>query len=365
MIKFLDLKAQYESIKIEIDNAIHSVINDCAFIGGKYVKEFEEKFAAYQQAKYCIGVGNGTDAIEIAIKALEIPNGSEIIIPANTFIATSEAVTRAGCKVVFCNCDQQNYTISVKDAKKRINDKTKAIIAVHLFGHPCNMDAVMKIAEEISLKVIEDCAQAHGAEYKGKRVGTIGDIGIFSFYPGKILGAYGDAGAIVTNDDEIATKARMISNHGRLSKYNHEFEGRNSRLDGIQAAILSVKLNHIDEWILKRIKIANCYYKYLKDNNNIVLPKREKWAKAVYHLFVIRIKQRDDFQKYLTSCGIQTGIHYPIALPKLQAYNYIGQADEAMFCNQIYTELLSLPMGEHLNISQIKKIIEVIGEYTK
>ena len=347
MIKFLDLKSQYDSIKDEIDEAIKNVINETAFIGGKYVAQFEEEFSSYQEAKHCIGVGNGTDALEIAIESLNLPKGSEIIVPANSFIASSEAITRTGHKVVFCDCDESNYTISIPSLKSKITDNTKAIMAVHLYGHPCDMDEILALANEFNLKVIEDCAQAHGAEYKSKRVGSIGDIGTFSFYPGKNLGAYGDGGAIVTNNDDLAKKCKMIANHGRIEKYNHEFEGRNSRLDGLQAAILSVKLKHLDNWTEARIKVADYYLENLKDLDGIILPKRENWAKQVYHLFVIRTKKRDDLQKYLKENDISSGVHYPISLPKLGAYNYTNQANEDFFANRSDRELLSLPIGDH------------------
>lgn len=357
MVKFLDLKSQYDSIKDEIDEAIINVINETAFIGGKYVEQFEKEFAEYQQAKKCIGVGNGTDALEIVIEALDLPKGSEIIVPANSFIASSEAVTRCGHKVVFCDCDEHNYTISIASLKSKITSNTKAIMAVHLYGHPCDMDEVLSLAKEHNLKVIEDCAQAHGAEYKGKRVGALGDAGTFSFYPGKNLGAYGDGGAIVTNSDQLAKKCKMIANHGRIEKYNHEFEGRNSRLDGLQAAILSVKLKHLDKWTDARIKVADYYIENLKDVKDIVLPKREDWAKQVYHLFVIRTQKRNELQQYLKDNGIQSGIHYPISLPKLKAYDYTGQASEDFFANECDTQLLSLPIGEHLETEELEKVL--------
>ncbi len=360
MIKFLDLRKQYLSIKDEIDEAIANVINETAFIGGKYLQTFENEFAAYCEAKHCIGVGNGTDALEIAIEAQEFPKGSEIIVPANSFIASSEAVSKVGHKVVFCDCDEHNYTISIKSLKSKITSKTKAIIAVHLYGHPCDMDEVMSLAKEYGLKVIEDSAQAHGAMYKGKKVGSIGDIGTFSFYPGKNLGAYGDGGAIVTNDETLAKKCKMIANHGRVEKYNHEFEGRNSRLDALQAAVLSVKLKHLETWVEKRIKVAEYYLEELKDVESIVLPKRETWAKQAYHLFVIRAKNRDKLQQYLKNNDIQTGIHYPIALPKLKAYKYLHQDKEDFFANRYDEELLSLPMGEHLEKDELEKIAEAI-----
>jgi dTDP-4-amino-4,6-dideoxygalactose transaminase len=356
MIKFLDITSQYQSIKSEIDHAIWSVIEDSAFIGGKYVKIFEDEFAKYQQVKFCVGVGNGTDALEIAIEALGLPKGSEIIVPANSFIASSEAVTRAGHKIIFCDCDN-NYTISVSDLESKITKRTKAVITVHLYGHSCDMDKIQFLAKEHNLKIIEDCAQAHGAEYKGKRVGGIGDVGAFSFYPGKNLGAYGDAGAITTNCEALAKKARMIANHGRIEKYNHEFEGRNSRLDGLQAAILSVKLRYLDRWTNTRIKQAKFYNKNLKSIKGIVLPKCEYWARQVYHLYVIRVKNRDKLQNYLKEKGIQTAIHYPIALPKLKAYDYLNKNVKVFRANVFDTEVLSLPIGEHLMLKDIEQVV--------
>lgn len=363
MVKFLDLKQQYEGIKEEIDNTISSVISESAFIGGKYVQKFEEEFARYQEAEYCIGVANGTDALEIAIEALSLPKRSEIIVPANSFIASSEAVSRSGHQVVFCDCDTRNYTVDIVSLESKITDKTKAILAVHLYGHPCNMEAIMHLAEKYQLKVIEDCAQAHGAQYKGRKVGAIGDIGTFSFYPGKNLGAYGDGGAIITNSEKLAKKAKMIANHGRIEKYNHEFEGRNSRLDALQAAILSVKLKYLERWTQIRINVAKCYLQELKDLDNISLPVQEVWAKQVYHLFVIRTKQRDELQSFFKQHNIQVGIHYPIALPKLKAYAHLNQFSENFFANKVDSELLSLPIGEHLTEEMIKKVVDVLRAF--
>lgn len=365
MIKFLDLQQQYDQIKSEVDLAILDVIRNAAFIGGKYVSAFEEEFACYHKAKYCISVGNGTDALEIALEALDIPKGSEVIVPANSFIASSESVTRTGHKVVFCDCDENNYTISIESLKSKITDRTKAIVAVHLYGHPCDMDEILKLASEFGLKVIEDCAQAHGAEYKGKRVGALGDIGAFSFYPGKNLGAYGDGGAIVTNVDSLEKKCRMIANHGRLAKYDHEFEGRNSRLDGLQAAILSAKLKFLDTWTEMRIKAANYYLENLREIDVLKLPRREDWAKQVYHLFVIRTGKRDELRSFLDRHDIQTGIHYPIALPKLKAYDYLKQANEDFAANKFDGELLSLPIGEHLSEKQLNDVCGAIKEWSR
>ena len=363
MIKFLDLKDQYIGIQTEIDNVIKKIINESAFIGGKYSKKFEEEFAIYQEAKYCVGVGNGTDGLEIVLEALNLTKNSEIIVPANSFISTAEAVTRTGHKVVFCDCNKDNYTISIPSLKSKITPKTKAIMAVHLYGHPCDMDEILDIAKLNDLKVIEDCAQAHGAEYKGKKIGGIGDAGVFSFYPGKNLGAYGDGGAIITNKEQIAKKTRMIANHGRIEKYNHEFEGRNSRLDGIQAGILSVKLKYIDKWTEARINLAKYYLDNLKDIDDIILPKKEDWAKQVYHLFVIRNKKRDKLMMHLKENGIQTGIHYPLALPKLKAYKYLNQGNENFFANKSDINLLSLPIGEHIQNNQIEFIVKSIKNF--
>ncbi|KAB5488834.1 MULTISPECIES: DegT/DnrJ/EryC1/StrS family aminotransferase [Flagellimonas] len=365
MIKFLDLQSQYSQIKDEVDAAIKDVVEKAAFIGGDQIKQLEKDFAVYQDSSYCIGVANGTDALEIAIEALNLPSNSEIIVPANSFVASSEAVTRSGHKVVFCDCDPNNYTIDLMSLKSVLTQKTKAIIAVHLYGHPCDMDGLKKIAQDHGLFIIEDCAQAHGAEYKNVKVGAIGNIGAFSFYPGKNMGAYGDAGAVVTNNEELANKARMIANHGRIEKYNHLFEGRNSRLDNLQAAVLNVKLRHLERWTNRRIEIADFYLRELSEIQQIVLPKREKWARQVYHVFVIRSKERDQLAKYLKDQGIQTGIHYPIALPKLEAYNYLQQNCETYSAYKNDIELLSLPMGEHLTKNDAQKVVETIKSYFK
>ena len=363
MIKFLDLQSQYKSIQKDVDTAIKEVLSESAFIGGKYVDKFENDFSSYVGVDYCVGVGNGTDALEIAIESLSLPPGSEIIVPANSFIATSEAVTRAGHKVVFCDVDKDSYVISIEDIEKRITSRTKAVIAVHLYGHACDMDALIQISSKFNLRVIEDCAQAHGSEYKGKRVGGIGDIATFSFYPGKNLGAYGDGGAITTNDKHLAAQCRKIANHGRVAKYDHDFEGRNSRLDGLQAAILGVKLKHLDTWLNARQQIADIYLKELKDVLGVVLPVRQPWSKQAYHLFVIRVQNRDQLKEFLADNGVQSGVHYPISLPKLKAYNYMQQANEPMFSNVSDSLLLSLPIGEHLSDKDAYKVAQLVKDF--
>jgi dTDP-4-amino-4,6-dideoxygalactose transaminase len=363
MIKFLDLGHQYLTIKTEIDKAISDVISETAFIGGKFVKSFEEEFSSYCGVKHCVGVGNGTDALEIAIESLCLPHNSEIIVPANSFIASSEAVTRCGHKVVFADVCSDSYVLNISDVSKRITDKTSAIMAVHLYGHPCDMSGLAKLADRHNLRIIEDCAQAHGAKYKDNLVGGIGDIAAFSFYPGKNLGAYGDGGAVTTNDDNLAKKARMIANHGRIAKYDHTFEGRNSRLDGMQASILSAKLKFLNIWTDHRINIANYYLESLKDQSYVTLPVRKSWAKQVYHLFVIRVSQRDKLKQYLFDNEVETGIHYPIALPKLQAYKYLNQDHDNLFSNCSDQSLLSLPIGEHITYEQVDKITELINNF--
>jgi len=258
-IPFVDLLAQYESIKEEIDQAISNVIHDSAFIGGKYLKTFEQNYANYIGTKQCIGVGNGTDALFITLKALGIGKGDEVLTVSNSFIATPEAITMTGAKVVFVDCDIHTYNIDIQKIESAITNNTKAILPVHLYGQPADMNPIIEIAQRHNLHVVEDAAQAHGAEYKSKKAGTIAPFACFSFFPGKNLGAYGDAGAIVTSNEEFTEKARMLANHGRKEKFNHEFEGINSRLDGLQAAILDVKLKHLEKWIERRRAIAKIY----------------------------------------------------------------------------------------------------------
>lgn len=375
-IPLVDLKTQYESIKDEIDSAISEVVSRCAFVGGPFVESFEKEFAKFCNVKHCIGVGNGTDALFIALKVLGIGPGDEVIVPANTFIATSEAVTLTGAKVAFVDIDPKTYNMDpnkLEDALKKrlaphaslLTSRVKAVIPVHLYGQPADMDPILEIAKRYDLKVIEDAAQAHGAEYKGRKVGTLGDVACSSFYPGKNLGAYGDGGVIVTNNDEIAVKARMLANHGRIDKYDHQIEGVNSRLDGLQAAILRVKLKHLPEWTERRRQNAYLYNRYLRDTE-LITPAEIGGVKAVYHLYVVRTKKelRSEIQNYLGSIGISTGIHYPIALPNLRAYTYLNHSrndfPEATKASQ---EILSLPMYPELTEAQIQVIFKGIKEF--
>jgi dTDP-4-amino-4,6-dideoxygalactose transaminase len=362
-VRFLDLGKQYEAIKPEIDAALAAVISESAFISGPYVARFEQLFASYQQAPFCVACANGTDAIEIALEALNLPPGSEVIVPANSFIASSEAVSRSGFRVVFCDCDSGDYTISLDSLRKKITANTKAVIAVHLYGQPCDMDGILELAAEFGLKIIEDCAQAHGADYKGRKVGTIGDVGTFSFYPGKNLGAYGDAGAVVSRDERLATRVRMIANHGRIAKYDHEFEGRNSRMDGMQGAILAAKLAHLESWIERRRLIASAYQKGLRGMGDIVLPAQRNWSRHVFHLYVLRTQSRDALRDFLKVREIETGVHYPIALPKLAAYAHCGQQGEQFFANRADCELLSLPIGEHMTVADADEVMSACREF--
>ncbi len=360
MIKFLDLAAQYEALRPAMDAAIHGVLRDAAFIGGSRVKTFEQEFAAYTAAEHCVGVANGTDAIEIILEALALPPGSEVIVPANSFVGSSEPVTRAGLKVVFADADPETYAISVDDVERRITPRTKAIIAVHLYGQAAPMRELMALADRHGLAVIEDCAQAHGATYEGRHVGTLGHAAAFSFYPGKNLGAYGDAGAITTNDAALAKQCRMLANHGRVEKYNHLFEGRNSRLDGLQAAVLSVKLPHLQEWVDTRNHQAALYTRLLDGVGDIAVPRVRPGCRHAFHLYVIRTSYRDALARALGDAEIQTGVHYPIALPKLPAYAHLGQQHEAMFASAADEHVLSLPLGEHLRDGDIETVVNAI-----
>lgn len=363
MIRFLDLASQYRSIKPEIDAAIAETIADSAFIGGSALKRFEAEFATYQHAEHCIGVGNGTDSLEIILEALDLPANSEVIVPANSFISSSEAVTRAGHRVVFADIDPETYTLTLDTILPRVTERTGAVMLVHLYGYPAPMLPIADFARARGIRIVEDCAQAHGAEIDGRRIGAIGDAGSFSFYPGKNLGAYGDGGAIVTNDAGLAERCRMIANHGRLQKYDHSFEGRNSRLDGLQAAILLAKLPSLDGWIDQRNAIARAYLDGLCGVPGIALPTLPGNGRHAFHLFVIRTDRRDELQAFLAEREIQTGIHYPIALPKLRAYDYVGMGNADLFANRSDTTLLSLPIGEHLSTDDAAMVVEAVKAF--
>jgi len=365
-IPFVDLKAQYQSIKTEIDMAIQNVIDETAFINGKYVQKFEEEYAQRYGVKHVISCANGTDAIYITLKALGVGSGDEVITTALSWISTSETITQAGAKVVFVDIDPDYYTIDTGKIEEKITSNTKAIIPVHLYGQPANMDKIRTIAEKHSIYVIEDCAQAHFAQWKGQNVGTFGIAGTFSFFPGKNLGAYGDAGGIISNDNDFVKKARLFANHGALKKHFHEIEGINSRLDGMQAAILSVKLKYIQEWNNKRLQNALRYNELLSAVDGIITPSIHPDVKHIFHLYVIRTEQRDNLQAHLEKLGISTGVHYPTALPFLKAYEYLGhRPDDFPVAYQYQKDILSLPMFPELTVEQIRYVTEKIKEFVE
>ena len=362
-IPLVDLKVQYQSIKNEINEKIQDVLESAQFVGFKtnpFIKEFEEAFAKYIGIKHTISCSNGTDAIEIVLRALEIGIGDEVIVPANSFIATSESITHAGAKPVFVDCHPDYYTIDTQKIKKSITKKTKAIMPVHLYGLSAEMDEILKIAEEFGIKVIEDSAQAHGATYKGKKVGTFGIASSFSFYPGKNLGAYGDAGCMITNDDNLAERLRMWSNHGRTGKYDHEFEGKNSRMDALQAAILTIKLKYIDKWNENRIRVAKRYFQNLKSTKFIV-PSIPDHSSHAFHLFVVRCENRDMLREELKKNGVETGVHYPIPLPFLKAYEKYNLEKSCFPVSADYmNKLLSLPMYAELTNESVDFICQIL-----
>lgn len=360
-VPFVDLKAQYLSIKPQIDAAIQKALEETSFIGGHYVETFSKQFASAYGVEHCKPVGNGTDAIYIVLKMLGIGAGDEVITVANSWISTSETITQTGAKPVFVDIEPLHYTIDPSKIEEKVTSRTKAIIPVHLYGHPADMDAIMAIARKYNLFVIEDCAQAHFSRYKGQNTGIIGIAGTFSFYPGKNLGAYGDAGCIITNNAELAKKCSMFANHGALVKHQHQMEGINSRLDSMQAAILSIKLPYLNAWTEARIKNAQLYNILLKESA-LVLPAVTEDVRHTFHLYVVRSKRRDQLQQYLKTKGIETAIHYPTILPLLPAYSYLSYKPEDFpVAYAFQQEILSLPMYPELTheaISYVSNMIE-------
>lgn len=363
-IPFLDLKSQYLSIKNEVDNAIQQVIDNCAFAGGPFVERFEKAFAPYCQCKEAIGVGSGTDALWVALIALGIGDGDEVITVPASFIATAEAISFSGAKPVFVDVDKATCNMNPDLVEAAITSKTKAIIPVHLFGQMADMDPIAKIAKKHNLFVIEDACQAHGAEYKGKRAGSIGDAGCFSFYPGKNLGAYGEAGAVVTNNSELAEKMRIFRDHGQSKKYFHKMIGWNGRMDGIQGAILEVKLKYLCAWNDARRKNAGIYKELLEDTEHILLPVETSQTKHVYHIYAIRTKRRDELIEHLTKAGISCGIHYPVPIHLQDAYKSMGlEKGSFPVAEKCADELVSLPMFPELNREQIEYVAHEIKRF--
>lgn len=364
-IPFVDLHQQYLSIKGEIDGAIANVIENSHFIRGPHVNAFEDMFAELMQAKHCISCANGTDSLYIAMHALGVSPGDEVIAPAHSWISTTETITQAGGTVVFCDTDRDTYTIDPADIEAKITSRTVGIIPVHLFGQPADMDPIVEIAERHGLWILEDCAQAHLARYKGKQVGTFGTAASFSFYPGKNLGAMGDAGAVITNDATLAEKMAMFARHGGLTKGDHQIEGINSRLDGMQAAILKVKIPHLRDWTKRRQEVSASYSDLLKDIPGVEIPLTAAGREHVYHLYVIRHDDRDALARHLGAQGIQTVINYPVALPFLPAYSRFGH-HPTDFPNAYHNQsrVLSLPIFPEMRQEQVDRVVAAIKVFS-
>lgn len=366
MINIIELKQQYLSIKDEIDNSIQEVLLSTQFINASFVKTFENNFSEYSGSKYSISCNSGTDALYLALRSLDIKEDHEIITTPLTFIATAEAISLCNAKPVFSDIRLDTYNIDVKEIEEKITKKTKAIIPVHLYGQMCEMDKIKEIADKYNLYIIEDCAQSVGSKYKNIKCGNWGDAGCFSFYPSKNLGAYGDAGIIISNDENIYKKSNIIKDHGSISKYEHNLLGINSRMDSIQAVILNIKLKYIDIWNKKRIEIANYYTNNLKDIDEIITPYNIEESYSVYHQYTIRTDKRDELKKYLYDKGINTMIYYPIPLHLQKVYSNLNykygnfpNTEEA--CDTI----LSLPIYPELEEDKQNYIIECIRKFFK
>ena len=363
MIPFLDLKTQYESIKPDIQQALNKILDTSAFILGQEVVDFEHEFAQYCRAKQGIAVNTGTSAIHLALLAAGIGPGDEVITVPFTFVATVAAILYTGAKPVFVDIDLESYTIDIQKIEAAITPKTKAILPVHLYGQPADMDSIMAIAKQHNLIVIEDACQAHGAEYKGRRVGSIGQLGCFSFYPGKNLGAYGEGGIVVTDNLEYSNKIRALRDWGQTSRYHHDMPGFNYRMDGFQGAVLRVKLRHLDDWTEARRSRASIYdnlLKLTKPEKPTVMPYS---SRHVYHIYAIRVQQRDKTQQFLQQKGIQTGIHYPIPVHLQRAYADLGyQAGDFPLSEKAAKEVLSLPMCAELSQDQIETVCHAVNE---
>jgi dTDP-4-amino-4,6-dideoxygalactose transaminase len=372
-VPFLDLKAQYHSIKDEVLPEIHNVLENTAYVMGKPVLNFEDNFAKEHNTKNCVALSSGTDGNHVAIWALGIGAGDEVIIPANTFIATAWGATLCGATPVFVDCHPESYNIDPAKVEAAITPKTKAIVAVHLYGQPADMDPLAEIAKKHNLFLLEDAAQAHFAEYKGKRIGGLSDIASYSFYPGKNLGAYGEGGAVTTNNEELAAKARMIRDHGGKEKYNHEIYGHNYRMEGIQGAVLGVKLRHLDKWTEGRRRVAQKYRELLSDIAEIKVPVEMDYAKHVYHLFVIQVKardgeertkRRDDLQKFLGENEIASGLHYPVPLHEQKCFEGLGyNKGDFPVTEELAEQGLSLPMYAELTDEQLKLVSDAIHNF--
>lgn len=359
-VPFLELRSQYAALKPEVDAAIGRVLERAWFILGAELEAFEVEFAAACGARFCVGVGNGTEALHLALRALGIGVGDEVITVAHTFIATALAISWTGAQPVFVDVDPYTYTIDVAQVAAAITPRTRAILPVHLYGQPADLGPLMALAQEHGLFVVEDCAQSHGAQYDGCPVGTFGAIGCFSFYPGKNLGAYGDAGALVTNDPLIDERLRLLRNYGQVAKYQHAVYGYNSRLDEIQAAVLRVKLPYLDGWNARRQELAARYHSLLADSD-LVLPVVVAGREHVYHLYVVRSRERDALQRHLSACGVGTLIHYPTPVHRQAAYADAGVPLGALpVSEQVASEVLSLPLFPEMSVAQQDAVVAAI-----
>ena len=360
-IPLVDLKAQHDSIKKELDEAFERVISKSNFILGDEVKSFEENFAKYCDVKHCVGTSNGSTALFSVLKCLGIKEGDEVIMPVNTFVATAFAVTLCGAKPVFVDINENDFLININLIREKITEKTKAIIPVHLYGGVCDMDTIMEIARKHNLHIVEDCAQCHGSMYKGRKVPIYG-IGCFSFFPAKILGAMGDAGAIVVNDEGLAKKCRKFVNHGRKDKYIHDIEGFNFRLSALQAAILSAKLRHLDNWITCRKKLSEIYTENLRDI--VGRQVNANFSDSSYYMYVITTKKRDELKDYLKNKGVETGIHYPIPLHLQPVFSYLGyKRGDFPVAEKNSDEILSIPLFPELKEGDQNTIISKIRNF--
>jgi dTDP-3-amino-3,4,6-trideoxy-alpha-D-glucose transaminase len=365
-VPFLDLRAQYRALAPEINQSLSAVLDSAQFVGGPFVEKFEQEFASYTGARYAVGVSSGTSALELALKAAGIEPGDEVLVPANTFFATAEAVSNVGAKPVFTDVDPITFHLELASAERMMTSRTRAIIPVHLYGRAMDLTQVTKFAAGYSLQIIEDAAQAHGSAYNGIKVGASGRLTCFSFYPGKNLGAYGDAGAVTTNDPDEARKLRVLRDHGSPVKYQHSLVGTNARLDSIQAAVLSVKLRHLDRWNQLRRKHAIRMASALADSP-IIPPKVTPDSEHVFHLFVVRWQQRTELRNHLAAQGIGTGIHYPVPLHLTDAYQQLGYPGKGTLpiAEQLAGEILSLPMYAELTDEQIEYTLDVIVNFAR
>jgi dTDP-4-amino-4,6-dideoxygalactose transaminase len=362
----MDLRSDHRALRKDLLKIWEDALDSAAFVGGAAVDRFENDFARFCEAKHAVGVGNGTDALMLAFRALQIGEGDEVIVPANSFVATAEAVVHTGAIPVFVDVDPRTYNIDVDQIEDRITSRTRALIPVHLYGQPADMDPILEIAHRHGLRVIEDASQAHGARYHGRRAGSMGDVACFSFYPAKNLGACGDAGAVVTNDSQIAEAVRRLRDHGGLRKYEHDVVGYNSRLDSIQAAILALKLRHLDERNALRRRHADFYKELLTRTDGIVTPVAPQGIESVHHLYVIRVEQgsRNDLQSFLAGNGVQTGIHYPAPIHRTQAFARFNAAG-CPVAERNADHILSLPMYPEIDAQQLEYTAFLIGEYVR